>query len=118
MKKSVVYILLVFLMLAGCGKKRPQHVFTHEVLLPMTPVKNQGKSELCWAYAMLATIETEHIVRGDSVNLSAIYIGRMLDDYAASVLQHQQAKQEAGAQGKRKGQRAMGVTLLNMLPTV
>ena len=118
MKKSVVYILLVCLMLVGCGKKRPQHVFTHEVLLPMTPVKNQGKSELCWAYAMLATIETEHIVRGDSVNLSAVYIGRMLDDYAASVLQQRQSKQGAGVQAKRKGQRAMGVTLLNMLPTV
>lgn len=60
----------------------------------MTPVKNQGKSELCWAYAMLATIETEHLLRGDSVNLSAVYVGRML---------------------KRDSQRAMGQTLLNMI---
>ena len=60
----------------------------------MTPVKNQGKSELCWAYAMLATIETEHILQGDSVNLSAVYVGRML---------------------KRDSQRAMGQTLLNLI---
>jgi len=44
----------------------------------MTPVKDQGQSQLCWAYAMLATIETEHLLRGDSVNLSARYVGRML----------------------------------------
>ena len=48
----------------------------------MTPVKNQGKSELCWAYAMLATIETEHLLRGDSVNLSPQYLGRMLKNYS------------------------------------
>ena len=47
--------------------------FRTEVRLGMTPVKDQGHSSLCWAYAMLATIETEHIQRGDSVNLSARY---------------------------------------------
>jgi bleomycin hydrolase len=81
-------------LLTACSEKR-QHTFTDELLLPMTPVKNQGKSELCWAYAMLATIETEHLVRGDSVNLSAVYIGRMMEGY--------------------KRQRAMGQTLLNMI---
>ncbi len=60
----------------------------------MTPVKNQGKTELCWAYAMLATIETEHLLRGDSVNLSPQYLGRML---------------------KRDSQRAMCQTALNLM---
>ena len=50
--------------------------FTNEVLLGYTPVKDQGHSSLCWAYAMLATIETEHIQMGDSVNLSVDYIAR------------------------------------------
>ena len=69
------------------------------MLLPMTPVKNQGKSELCWAYAMLATIETEHLLRGDSVNLSAVYVGRML---------------HATRQGEH-AERAMCQTLLNII---
>ena len=51
--------------------------FTTEIILGMTPIKNQGASSLCWAYAMLATIETEHIMRGDSVNLSPAYVARM-----------------------------------------
>lgn len=74
---SVVTVVVLF---AGCGNnsKTSQHIsFADEVRLPMTPVKNQGSSSLCWAYAMLATIETEHITRGDSVNLSAAYVARM-----------------------------------------
>ena len=76
MKKGLLglFTLLAFLLIAACGRKQ-QHQFTHDVLLPMTPIKDQGKTELCWAYAMLATIETEHILRGDSINLSAVYIG-------------------------------------------
>lgn len=89
--------LLFLLLLGGCAKA-PKH-FTHKVLNPMTPVKNQGKTQLCWAYAMLAAIETEHIGRGDSVNLSPAYIGRMLD-------------KEPGAPEKRRG---MGKALLNLM---
>ncbi len=97
MKARYTLLLAVGLLLAACGN-RQQTTFTDQLLLPMTPVKNQGRSELCWAYAMLATIETEHLLRGDSVNLSAVYIGRMLEA-------------ERGA----KGQRAMCQTLLNLL---
>ena len=77
-----------------------KHTFTNELLLPMTPVKDQGNTEFCWAYAMLATIETEHILRGDSVNLSPQYLGRMLKKY-----QKQKVKTERG----------MGQTALNLL---
>ena len=90
--------MVVALLLTGCGN-RPPKVFVHDVLLPMTPVKNQGKSELCWAYAMLATIETEHILRGDSVNLSPVYVGRKLEDY----------------KNLTSNQRAMCQTALNMI---
>ncbi len=98
--RNIYYILIALLVLGGC--KEEQHTFTHELLLPMTPVKDQGKSELCWAYAMLATIETEHLVRGDSVNLSAVYLGRMLSDYQRDF-------------HIPPTQRAMGQTALNML---
>lgn len=93
MKIRSVVFMVVALLLTGCSDRPPKE-YVHDVLLPMTPIKDQGKSELCWAYAMLATIETEHILRGDSVNLSAVYVGRML---------------------KRNNQRAMGQTALNIL---
>ena len=79
-------IIITAFLLASCtgfnigrntdgGKKRQ---FTNETLLGYTPVKHQGSSPLCWAYAMLATIETEHIQMGDSVNLSVDYVARHL----------------------------------------
>ena len=52
MKWSSFLLLTALLMMSACGRKQ-QHQFSHEVLLPMTPVKDQGKTELCWAYAML-----------------------------------------------------------------
>ena len=106
MKRLFPYILIVALLLTGCSDQ-PKHTFTHELLLPMTPVKDQGKTELCWAYAMLATIETEHLLRGDSVNLSPQYLGRMLPNYQLSIINSQLAK--------RKSQRAMCQTALNLL---
>lgn len=79
-------IIIAAFLLASCtdfnigrntdaSKKRQ---FTNETLLGYTPVKHQGNSPLCWAYAMLATIETEHIQMGDSVNLSVDYVARHL----------------------------------------
>lgn len=50
--------------------------FSTLVLLPTTPVKNQSSTPLCWLYAMTATIETEHIGQGDSVNLSTDFTAR------------------------------------------
>ena len=47
-------------------------------LISTTPIKDQGESELCWAYGMLGTIESEHIMKGDSINLSIAYIARMM----------------------------------------
>lgn len=74
--------ILFYILLSGCG--RPAHKqaagnpFIQDILIKTTPVKNQGTSPLCWDYAMLATIESEHLMMGDSVNLSVDYIGRML----------------------------------------
>ena len=49
-----------------------------ERLLPTTPVKDQGHSELCWIYAALATIEADHAATGDSVNLSTDWLARRM----------------------------------------
>ncbi len=79
--KRIVPIIGVLLLFVGCAKQSEQqistHHFTNEVRLQTTPVKNQGQSSLCWVYAMLATIETEHLMQGDSVNLSPDYVARM-----------------------------------------
>ena len=44
-------------------------VYETLAMLPTTPVKDQGHNELCWLYAMTATIESEHAAQGDSVNI-------------------------------------------------
>ena len=108
---AAVMFVAILVILTGCTTRDVRH-YKHEVLLPMTPVKDQGRSQLCWAYAMLATIETEHIQRGDSVNLSAKYIGRMLPEYQRALL-----KDSSPQHGKKdtSSQRAMCQTLLNMI---
>ena len=97
--KNKLFILLAVILVVGC-KQKEHHTYTNDILLPMTPVKNQGEREICWAYGILATIETEHLLRGDSVNLSPTYIGRMLKKYRISNF---------------KSERGMGQTALNML---
>ena len=99
-KRRIILAAVAVLLLVGCGRRQgpPKH-FTHDVLNAMTPVKDQGKSQTCWAYAMLAAIETEHIGRGDSVNLSVAYIEKMLE-------------REPAAPENRRG---MGATLLRLI---
>lgn len=70
------------MLMLSCGRpqqaqRKPLGMFTDEVRLRTTPVKNQGRSQLCWIYGMLATIETDRIMAGDSVNLSPDYPARM-----------------------------------------
>lgn len=78
----------------SCGNKRTQPAsgfrFTTEIIQRTTPVKDQGNSNACWVYAMLSMIESEHLVQGDSVNLSPAFVERMrmneeaMDYYFAS----------------------------------
>lgn len=78
MKRLIPLLIIGIATLAGC-RQQPPITFIDDVALPTTPVKDQGNEPLCWAYAMLATIETNHIVRGDSVNLSPYYVHRLVD---------------------------------------
>lgn len=88
MNRNILLLTLAAVLLVGCGKKTGTKAglehFTTEVRLKTTPVKQQGHSSLCWDYAMLATIETEHLMQGDSVNLSADYVARMFLQEQAS----------------------------------
>lgn len=90
--------LLFLVLLTGCARQEPKH-YTHEVLNRMTPIKDQGDSETCWVYAMLAAIETEHLGMGDSVNLSPYYIEKMLEKESAAP----------------KNKRGMGATLIRLI---
>lgn len=83
MKQTIGLTGFLFLiLLSGCGrpthKEAAKNPFIQDILIKTTPVRNQGANQLCWDYAMLATIESEHLMIGDSVNLSVDYIARML----------------------------------------
>ena len=72
-----LFMIGMVLILCGCAEE--QKHYTHELLNRMTPIKDQGNSQTCWIYAMLAAIETEHLSWGDSVNLSPHYIEKMME---------------------------------------
>ncbi len=67
-------ILVLTLWLCACERRQqPSAPAGGTTYLPVTPVKDQGESRLGSLYAMLATIETEHLSLGDSVNLSVAF---------------------------------------------
>lgn len=75
--KTFIKLLAVVVLVCSCGKpKATGERFTILTVNKITPVKDQGNSQLCWLYAMLATIEGDRLAEGDSVNLSAAYVAR------------------------------------------
>ncbi|MGN1262817.1 MAG: cysteine protease [Prevotella sp.] len=115
MGKCILFAgMAVVVIAAGCSEEKKERGkaadgrFSIEVMNRFTPVKDQGRSTLCWAYAMLSAIETEHIMRGDSVNLSVNYVVRnvLLDNCCRCYL----------SRGKmRFTMRGMGHTLINSI---
>ena len=83
-KKHIIAVAVACttLWLASCTpssqKALPPKRFDNDVLNGYTPIKDQGHSSTCWIYAMLAAIETERIMKGDSVNLSPDYAARRM----------------------------------------
>lgn len=83
-------------------------VYETLAMLPTTPVKDQGHNELCWLYAMTATIESEHAAQGDSVNIGVDYTARQ---YLTSLAHRYYFARDAHAMTLR-GTAPMAVTLL------
>ena len=113
MKKMWTWLLIIGLMTACCRpapktSEATPNEFTDEVVLKTTPVRNQGHSDLCWAYAMLTTIETDRLMVGDSITLSTDYVARCL-------LQEEARRYFLSKGGTNISLRGMSSTLLNLL---
>lgn len=109
--RTYIAIFLAAILLVSCKDKavyKSAFTLTKDVMLPVTPVKDQGKSSLCWDYAMLATIETERLGLGDSVNLSPHYIARCWLQEQAERYYLTGGKQDITLRG-------MGSTLLQLM---
>lgn len=81
MRKYFVYLLICLVAFGSChrpSERKSPSTFKDEVRLKTTPVQDQGKSSLCWVYAMLATIESDRLMLGDSLIMSADYMACML----------------------------------------
>ncbi|WP_025001796.1 C1 family peptidase [Prevotella dentasini] len=117
MKQKIILSALL-LALIGCGKQSQKDIYrplrlTDDIVLKTTPVKNQGSSPLCWVYAMLATIETEHLQQGDSVHLSPDYVARM---YLTEQATHRLYTQ-GGKSDRPITMRGMPGMLINLIET-
>ncbi len=86
MKRDCVRHIIIMCMscLLWCSCSQPQRqannksVFITDILLKTTPVKEQGESNSCWIYGVLAMLETDRLEQGDSIHLSPAYLERAL----------------------------------------
>ena len=75
---SALAAIVAFNVYAEADKKKKEakgYVFTDEVKLPVTPVKNQYRSGTCWSFSGLSFLESEMIRMGKpEVDLSEMFI--------------------------------------------
>jgi bleomycin hydrolase len=81
--KFVGKLVCLALLLVSCGER-----FETVTLLPHTPVKDQGEWPAGWIYATLSLVESERILAGDSLELSATYLMRQQAEYIFNPLMH------------------------------
>lgn len=98
MKKSSLLILMavvffsaqvpILAQLSSSADNDPAgYIFTDEISIEVTPVKNQFRSGTCWSYAALALLESELLRNGKGVHdLSEAFIVRHV--YAEKALQY------------------------------
>ena len=80
MNRNTIIIIGMLTLLAslfGCREAKKRQAPRGEgLIIPATPVKDYPGGGMGSVYALLATLEAEHLSRGDSVNLSAPYLVR------------------------------------------
>lgn len=108
----ILLTLITLLTATACNDGSPHEQqperFRNVVMNKMTPVKDQGSNNCCWAYAMLSTIETEHLMRGDSIHLSVNYAVR-------AMLEEQLVRKYLCREQTVVRERGMGSTLTNVI---
>lgn len=66
--------------LSACSSPKEQQADMHfidDVILPHTSIRNQGRTQTCWAYSMTSLYESEYMeTSGDSLQLSVMYAVR------------------------------------------
>lgn len=111
MRHSSIFTLLLLscFLTVACNdvKVGGKRKFSIDTCVKFTPVRDQGQSNLCWVYAMAATIESEHLMRGDSIVLSTDWTARrLLSDGAVKCF---------FGRKKKVGTRGMGSTFLRLI---
>lgn len=53
-----------------------KYIFTTDHINKYTPIRDQGRKQICWIYAMLATVEGDRLSLGDSICVSPFYPAR------------------------------------------
>lgn len=78
--KQFLLVLGALLCLTACLTRKEEYVvlnFTNDILLPHTPVLNQGRTQTCWAYTMASLLESDLMAnRSDTLRLSVMYAVR------------------------------------------
>lgn len=77
MRTKLLYFFIFFAGLVACSKRDnrvPNLQLTNDTILPYTSVLNQGRTQSCWAYAMVSFIESDWLTdHQDTVRVSAMY---------------------------------------------
>lgn len=77
MKEKFGFLIVWLLCLTACSSDKGNVVdlqFTNDILLPHTSVRNQGRTQTCWAYTMASLVESDWLAKGqDTLRLSVMY---------------------------------------------
>lgn len=85
MKNLLTTTLLFLLWLVACSESQTtkpvadstvKHTFTDSLVLPSSPVRDQGRGGNCWAYGVVGMWESEALSKGDTLDLSELWLVR------------------------------------------